>query len=589
MEHNLSEEVEGRVPRSRLYSPWIVLILGLTATIVTWRAIVAHEAEEIGWATQLAAEAIQTDLREDMEWQRIGLDRLALLWEGAEAQQQLWTDNAELYIEHRPGCVAVEWIDVNGERRVVFARNRMRPLLAFNGMPKPAMDLARDTRNTVFSTSDALGDGTVQWAVVHPVYASDQLHGYVISFFDAARAIDDNLADVQGLGFSFAVLFPTQRLEHILPGTNRQYERWATTVAVPLPGAKWQLRVWPDPSTMVRIRSLLPPVTLAVGTLLSLLLCLTIHFATSVAQSSARVARTNEALEREIAVREGAETELRRARDELDERVNARTSELATTNILLRKEISEHQHAEDSLRELTGRLFHLRDEEQRRLARELHDGATQTLVALAMNLALIRDALPSDDSSTKTLVSDSARLLQQCTEELRTISYLLHPPLLSELGLPSALHDFTEGFAARSGIRVSLNVDPALGRFEQQLELTIFRVVQEALSNIHRHAQSRTAAISLERHANFLHLEISDAGRGVPPEVLTETGSELSGVGIAGMRERVRLLGGRFEIQSSETGTKIRVVLPVVAPELPAKKAVAGTGEGAVSGSTAVT
>ena len=559
----MSQQPEPRVAKWKSYSPWIVLLLGLAATVITWRAIVAHEVEEIGWATQLAGEAIRTDLREDMEWQRIGLDRLGLLWEGAETEDSLWTSNAELYIEHRPGCVAVEWIGVNGQRRTVFLKTRSTPLLAFNGMPKSAMDLAKETRNSVFSTTDALGDGTMQWAVVHPVYAKDELRGYVVSFFDVARSIDDNLADVRGLGFSFAVGFPTQSLEHALPETNREHEHWATTVAVPLAGVRWQLRVWPNPSTMLRIRSLLPLITLVVGSALSLLAFLTFYFAARTARSSARLAHTNEALQREIAVREGAEKELRRARDELDERVSSRTAELATANVLLRQEITEHKRAEGSLREMTGRIFHLRDEEQRRMARELHDGATQTLIALTTNLALIRDSIPTDDAFAQKILSDSVRLLQQCTEELRTISYLLHPPLLNELGLVSALHDFVEGFQARCGVQVSLRLDRELGRFDQQVELTVFRVVQEALSNIRRHAHSQTAAISLERHANYLHLEVADSGCGIPTEVLSQNGSKMVGVGIAGMRERVRLLGGRFLIQSNEAGTRIRAVLPI--------------------------
>ena len=560
----MSQQPEPRVAKWKSYSPWIILLLGVAATAITWRAIVAHEVEEIGWATQLAAEAIRTDLREDMEWQRIGLDRLGLLWEGADAESSLWTSNAELYIEHRPGCVAVEWVGANGQRRAVFLKTRTTPLLAFNGLPKPAMDLAKETRNSVFSSTDALGDGTMQWAVVHPVYAKDELRGYVISFFDVARSIDDNLADVRGLGFSFTVKFPTQNLEHALPETNREHEQqWATAVDVPLAGVKWQLKVWPNPSTMLRIRSLLPLITLVVGTALTALAFLTFHFAAGTARSSARVALTNAALEREIAVREGAEKELRRARDELDERVSSRTAELATANVLLRQEINEHKRAEGSLREMTGRIFHLRDEEQRRMARELHDGATQTLIALTTNLALIRDSIPSDDPGAQKLLSDSVRLLQQCTEELRTISYLLHPPLLNELGLVSALNDFVEGFQTRCGVQVSLRVDRELGRFDQQLELTVFRVVQEALSNIRRHAHSQTAAISLERNTNYLHLEIADSGRGIPSEVLSQTGSKMVGVGITGMRERVRLLGGRFLIQSNETGTRIRVVLPI--------------------------
>jgi signal transduction histidine kinase len=296
--------------------------------------------------------------------------------------------------------------------------------------------------------------------------------------------------------------------------------------------------------------------TLLLGTVLSLLAFLTLFFAM-------RVARSNRALQREIAVREGVENELRRARDELGTRVHERTAELATANVLLQKEVTEHERAEDALRELTGRLFRMQDEERRRLARELHDGTTQNLVALTMDVARLRDAIPAEDTSTQELGRGCVRLARECTEELRTLSYLLHPPLLNELGLTSALQDFTEGFANRTGIDIAVNIDPELGRFDQQLEVTVFRIVQEALSNIHRHAHSRTAAITLMRHADCLHLEVADAGRGIPPEVLAKEGSKMAGVGIAGIRERVRLLGGTLDIQSGTRGTIIQVVLPV--------------------------
>ncbi len=571
----MTNEADPRVARLKPYLPWIVLVIGFAMTIFAVRAIVTHENEEIGWTTQLAGESIAADLKEDMEWQRIGLDRLGLLWEAADPQQSLWINNAELYIQHRPGCVAVVWIGANGEKRVVVSQAVTTPLLAFGGVPTAAMEVASTAKSTVFSLPEALADGTKQWAVVHPVYANDRLRGYVVSFFDAARAIDDNLSDVRGFGFSFIVVLSDQ-MEYAIPGTDRQYEKqWARTLIVPLPGVTYRLRVWPNPSTLVRIRSLLPMITFGVGVLLSLLTCLTLFFAARVARSSERVTLTNEALQREIAVREGAETELRRARDDLDARVQDRTAQLVSANVLLQKEIGEHERAEDSLRRLTSQLFHLRDEEQRRLARELHDGATQTLIALATNLALIQGNIPPEDSSDKALISESTRLLQNCTKELRTISYLLHPPLLNELGLAPALVDFVEGFQRRSGIDVTLNIDPELGRFNQQLEVTVFRVVQEALSNVHRHAHSKTASISLERHSDFLHLEIKDAGQGIPPEVLAENSSNLVGVGIAGMRERVRLIGGQLEILSGSTGTKIEAVLPVTASDSPRKKAIA--------------
>jgi two-component system NarL family sensor kinase len=275
-----------------------------------------------------------------------------------------------------------------------------------------------------------------------------------------------------------------------------------------------------------------------------------------------RARRANEALQREVSVREGVQEELRRTQAELETRVDRRTADLAAANALLQREVTEHRHAEERLRDLTGRLFQLQDQERRRLGRELHDGAVQNLVALAMDVGMIRDALPAEDKRSKELASECVGLIGQSTGELRTISYLLHPPYFDELGLTASLRDFVDGFATRSGIQVTLDIDPSFGRLRYDVELAIYRVIQEALSNVHRHAESRTATISLARHAELVHLEVADAGRGIPPEILASEGARFAGVGIAGMRERIRGLGGRLEIQSDAGGTRIQAVLP---------------------------
>jgi signal transduction histidine kinase len=190
---------------------------------------------------------------------------------------------------------------------------------------------------------------------------------------------------------------------------------------------------------------------------------------------------------------------------------------------------------------------------------------------------MIRDAIRLRDTGTEELVNACARLARQSTEELRTISYLLHPPLLNELGLGPALREFVEGFARRSGIQITLNINPELGRFEQQLELTVFRIMQEALSNIHRHANSRTAAVTLVRHSGFLHLEVADVGRGIPPEVLAGNGSVAAGVGLAAIRERLRLVGGHQDIRSGASGTIIDALMPVA--DVAMNKAAASGGD----------
>jgi signal transduction histidine kinase len=544
----------------------LALAVSLLATLATWHVVRTHEQTEVRWVTTLAAQALREKLVTDMEWQMLGLDRLAVMWDAASPAQELWTRNAELYIQHRPGCVAVEWVESNHEKGVLVtaAGANGRPL-AFAGLPEAVLEAAASRGAATTSAPETMPDGHRQWVIAYPVYDRRQRRGFVLTFFDLEQTLGRILGDVKDLGFSVAVSQPNQP-EYVLPGTSREHENeWGTVVQVPLSGATWVLRVWPDSDVVNRIKSSLPEVALNLGTILSLLLALSFYSAASARLSSAHTRRANEALQVEIGAREGAQEELRRAHAELETRIEQRTSELATANTLLHKEVAEHQRAEETLRELTGRLFQLQDQERRRLGRELHDGAVQNLVALGMDVSLIRDALPAEAGDARQLVSECVGLIGQSTTELRTISYLLHPPYFDELGLTASLRDFVEGFATRSGIQVTLEIDPDFGRLRSEVELAIYRVIQEALSNVHRHAESPTATISLARHAQFVQLEVADAGRGIPPEVLASEGARFAGVGIAGMRERIRGLGGRLDIQSDPGGTRVQAVLPVPA------------------------
>lgn len=230
----------------------------------------------------------------------------------------------------------------------------------------------------------------------------------------------------------------------------------------------------------------------------------------------------------------------------------------------LNTDLTEQKRAEENLRTMSGRLLQLQDEERRRIARELHDSAGQMLVALDMNLATIQRDGANLNHGAARACAESLHLVQQLSKELRTISHLLHPPLLDEAGLPSAIRWFVEGFAERSKIPVALEIPQNLGRLSPEFETTIFRVVQEGLTNIHRHSGSSTAAIRISQAPEAIRLEISDRGKGIPAGVqLGLAGAGRSGVGIQGMRERLRQLGGHLEIQSRRTGTTILAVLPL--------------------------
>ena len=227
------------------------------------------------------------------------------------------------------------------------------------------------------------------------------------------------------------------------------------------------------------------------------------------------------------------------------------------------RDISERKRVEESLRVLSGQLLRMQDEERRRIARELHDSAGQVVVALGMNLAPLESGDSKIPPSAKERIRESLKLINELSKQLRTISHLLHPPLLDEVGLASALQLYLEGFTERSKIKVNLEIPKDFGRLSPDLETAIFRIVQECLTNIHRHSGSPTASVCLTRRAGEVRLEVADRGRGIPPEKLKGKDSIAKfGVGIRGMRERIRQLGGTLDIDSSSKGTNIVACVP---------------------------
>ena len=230
-------------------------------------------------------------------------------------------------------------------------------------------------------------------------------------------------------------------------------------------------------------------------------------------------------------------------------------------------DITERKRAEQSLEQLTGRLLQLQDEERRRIARELHDTTAQNLLAIVINLeTLVQKAstLPTDFVDA---VSECQSLCQQTQAEIRTLSYLLHPPLLDEAGLVLALEWLIDGFSRRSGISVDFSASPDFRRLPSQMETALFRIVQESLANIYRHSGSTTAEIRLERGESRVRLQVTDRGRGIAATGNgvdpTASRTETLGVGISGMRERLRQLGGLLEVRSNGAGTSVIAVLPL--------------------------
>jgi signal transduction histidine kinase len=222
---------------------------------------------------------------------------------------------------------------------------------------------------------------------------------------------------------------------------------------------------------------------------------------------------------------------------------------------------SQVEQRTSSLRQLSADLMRVRDDERRRIARELHDSIGQYLAALKMNLARLKECLPNGD--VQVLV-DSEQVVDQCLSETRTISHLLHPPLLDESGLPSAARWYLEGFSKRSGIEVDLQIHNNLGRLPQDVETALFRVLQESLTNVHRHSESRKVDITIRFDGGEALVTIRDYGRGFTSQQLRDVRSGRSGgVGLTGLRERIGVLGGLLEIVSMDPGALIKVTLPL--------------------------
>ena len=227
---------------------------------------------------------------------------------------------------------------------------------------------------------------------------------------------------------------------------------------------------------------------------------------------------------------------------------------------LLTEQVRERARAEATQRALSVRLLNIQDEERRKFARELHDSVGQHLAAIKMGVSILGSKTPGD-----AMVLDCLRLLDEAIAETRTISHLLHPPLLDEAGLKSACRWFVEGFGQRSGIDVHLDIPDTDERLSESIELVLFRVLQESLTNVHRHSKATRADVSMKTSGSSLILRVQDNGAGMSTEMLQNVSQEGAGrgVGLAGMRERIRETGGRLEIHSSAAGTEIVARMPL--------------------------
>ena len=647
-------------------SPAVLTLIAITviATSLAWHFAKINERDHIRRMTNLATSAVSADLSSDMEAWMLGQIRLAKLWEFEEPTYSQWSAFANLYLEHHPGCMAIEWLDPKYEERWISRPAGPRVPLAAAEVRDRLLADARNARDALLSSILVSPNRPKQWVVVVPIFQKERFRGFVLGYFDAQKSLDNMLSDIAGLNFSVALEEQGAEVFRLAGSNDANLAEWSQDIDVRLPGTVWHLRVWPRPEVMSEMRSTLPAATLWFGAAAGLMLIVIARFAESLRASqrrfsgilaisaeavismdaNQRITLYNRAAEtifgytaaeamgepiellmpsrfraahkehvarfadsekssllmsdrrRVLGLRKDgsefhmaasvsklsiggemiytiicsdvtesvrAEEQLRRSHEELELRVRERTAELEAANEFLQLEIRERRRAEEEIQELSRRMMRVQEEERRNLARELHDGPTQNLLTLSLHMGrMSRDV----NAISPADLDDWMRLSEQSANELRTVSYLLHPPLLQELGLSVTLRGYVEGFTKRTGIQVTLHSQGELDNLGFDIELAVFRILQEALSNVHRHSGSATARVDVLCDGSTLRLQIADQGCGIA------SGASGGGIGLGSMRERARLLKGRLIIETGRTGTTVQIEIPVP-PEISSSRA----------------
>jgi len=523
----------------------------LGVALAFWNPLRNEASARTRQATKAFVQSLHTDILDEVRHQTLAQVRLGnLLSIAPQPSEADWKDQAKLFSSHHPGYVAIQWVDATNRSRWVMVEDNNEAhsgeLLAGDPSLERVLLALRNRcdAGAVFGPAFRLWNGNIGYRVVAPVCRKQDFLGFLIAIVDETKVLADILGDHVDSGYGFAVLEGGEQLFGTHSRQSEKQKEWEEEDQVGLPGVIWRVRVWPESTVIRQTESHLPGRAFVLGSLIGLLLFTTIDFA-----------RTSYLRSRELL----------KTRGELESRVRERTAQLQHLNHELEAQIDERKRAEESLQDLTGRLLRLRDDERRNIARELHDQGVQTMGAVSLNLEKLQQLVPEASAKARKLIADSSNLVEEATTELRTMSYLLHPPLLDDLGLEGALPWYVNGFSRRSGIKIKLFVQPSLGRLQPEVELALYRIVQEALTNMHRYSGSSTGEISVFRDSDRVTLTILDHGKGFPPEVLEprDSGSGV-GVGIPGMRERVRQLEGELQLESGDHSALIRATLPLI-------------------------
>ncbi len=567
-------------------------MVGTTAavSVAFWLSLNREEHSHVRRISEVLTRSVEADISTKLGYRIQAQVRLAkLLSVNGRLSHRHWESQAKLFLMDHPGYLAAHWVDATYHvRQVVTAAEGeayQSVLLATDAPLRRVLEslVNRGEKDATFTLAFRLSNGRSVRRIVVPIFSSETFLGFVIAVVDEEKAFEDILADHAGLGYAVLVFEDNGEEIYRLPGSSPENEKeWGQDVEFRLAGAAWRVRVWPNPRLLDEMESGLPRLELIAGLLIGLLLFATFDYARTAYRTTRAVHDSHgrlleiisSAMDAIISVDESQRIVVfNQAAEGIFRCPSSEAIGQPLSKFIPERFREAHgQHIQNfgrtgiSKRSMSspGALWGVRaDGEEFPLEASISQtkSASEKLYTVIVRDVSVRKRAEEELRRAR----DELELVEGATAEIRTISYLLHPPMLDDLGLEGALRWYAAGFSNRSGIQVNVDVQKDLGRFPQELELTLFRLVQEALTNIHRHSGSPTADISVFRDAHQVKLQITDHGHGIRPGILepVRDARAFVGVGIAGMRERVRQLGGRLEIESGNDGTSIKAMLPI--------------------------
>ena len=501
------------------WTPLVVAGALVLCTLTLWRTALHEERSHRAQVLRVMTDTIKADIADDMETRYLDLDRTAQLPASLRVgPQQLQTYSQ--YVSRYSGCEGVAIVSPSGEAIWAVPPTddvELRQIYFSHETAKNAFELTRRKRTLVISHA-MLHHNRAFISFWSPVYKGNQFQGIVVGLFLLEPLLNAVLADSVHPGYSVAIFDGQTLPSYTLHGEDWEQQTTAVKDHVALPGIEWDLQVWPQVTPMSDGQPF-SSVVLVVGSLFAGLVAVIMYLA---------------------------------------RRANAAAVQTEEANHHLTQEVAARRRAEESLHVLSGRLFKVQDEERQNLARVLHEGLAQKLFALSMNLKVASKWIPSPEVLAK--FQESINVADDCVCEMRALTHLLHPPSLDVLGLFAACETFVQGFKERTGLEVTIEFADEPVRFPRDMEMALFRVVQESLANIQNQTGVTQVKIRLAHDEGLVVLEVAD-DRSQSNEPMS---ANEPGIGVAGMRERMWQLGGELHVESAVTATTVRAILPYI-------------------------